>query len=54
MLLLIFAGLRVLVLENEVNLSPLEPYGIESSCKAHLVRRTTLVGSKHYHVRGRV
>ena len=50
MLLLIFASLWVLVLEDEMNL-PLLVQSLGSRQPTYLIRRATFIWTKHDHVR---
>lgn len=50
MLLLIFASLRILVLEDEVDLRLLAIYVSIAVCPSYLVGGTTLVRTEHDHV----
>lgn len=54
MFLLVFTSLRVLVLENKVNLTHVNTSFAAKLTHAYLVGSTALVGAKHNHIWGGV
>ena len=50
MFLLVFSGLRVLVLEDEVNLTELAKIARCLQDSSYLIGATALVGTKHDHI----